>query len=247
MKRLLAIIFASSFALQLLHAQSNSFFIGVNGGANFSKFKYTVDLAELYPTSTSLPGLNGGLVAGLRLNNFTITSGAQYIQKGGHYATENFVDQGGTGFLAADEKLHFVSIPVLLGYEKNLGYNFGISLAMGPSFNIGLTGKIDESIEYYGSDDISVEHYTAKFGSSVNDDYRKTQVGFQFSPGLFFDINERSRITMGVTWDSGMNDNYNPRYKEANTFFEDYRGNQFSRSTILTIGYQYHISFGDRY
>ena len=185
MKRLLAIIFASSFALQLLHAQSNSFFFGLDAGANFSKFKYTVDLAELYPTSTSMVGLNGGLVAGIKLNNFTITSGARYIQRGGQYATENFEDQGGTGFLAADEKLHFVSIPVLLGYEKNLGHNFGFSLAMGPSFNIGLTGKIDESIEYYGSDDISVEHYTAQFGSSVNDDYRQTQVGFQFSPGLF--------------------------------------------------------------
>ena len=45
----------------VLMAQSNSFFVGANGGANLSKFKYTEDLSELYPTTNSIFGLNGAL------------------------------------------------------------------------------------------------------------------------------------------------------------------------------------------
>jgi hypothetical protein len=227
--------------------QHNSFFIGGNGGANFSKFKHTEDLAELYSSSSSLTGLNGGLTLGFQIENITLTTGLQYMRKGGHYETDNFEDQQGTGFLAADEKLHYLSVPLLLGYRARLTDNFGISLAMGPSFNMGLGGKIDESIEYYGSEDISTEQYVVKFGGGVNDDYRDLQMGFQFSPGLFFELNDRTQLTFNVTWDNGLNDSFNERYKQANTFFDDYKGNQYNRSTMLTIGYEYHFSFSDKY
>ena len=247
MKQLTGFLILFAFTLTTLHAQNSSFFIGANGGVNFSKFKHTVDLAELYSTSNALTGVNGGFIAGFQIGRFTLTSGLQYVQKGSHYETDNFQDIEGTGFFSADEKLHFLSVPILLGYRKKFDSGIGVSFAMGPSFNIGLGGNIDEVTEFFGSDEIREENYTVDFGNGVNDDYRSLQMGFQLSPGLFFDINERSKLTFNVTWDIGLNDMFNPRYKQANTFFDDFEGNQFNRSTMLTIGYERHFSFGDKY
>ena len=246
MKSLTKLLIVFLLPLNVMFGQS-SFFIGANGGTNFSKFKYTEDLAELYSNSTSLVGLNGGMTIGFEIQNFTLSSGLNYIQKGGHYETDNFTDANGVGFLAADERLHYLSIPLTLGYRAHLTPSFGISLAMGPTFNMGLNGKIDESIEYFGSEDIATQQYKVSFGNSVNDDYRSLQMGFQFAPGLFYEINDRSKLTFNVIWDNGVGDSYNERYKQANTFFDDYKGNQFNRSTMLTIGYEYHINFSDKY
>ena len=247
MKYFTHILLVMALSCSGLYAQQSSVFIGAQGGVNFSKFRHTVDLAELYSTSNSLTGINGGVTAGLQIGNFTLSSGVQYIQKGGHYETENFTDGQGTGFFAADERLHYLAVPLLGGYRKDLSPGFGFSLAMGPVFNMGLGGKIDETIEYYGQEDVSVENYTVKFGSGVNDDYRNLQVGFQLSPGLYFNLNDKSKLTLNVTWESGLNDAFNPRYKQANTFFDDFKGKQFNNSTMLTIGYEYHFSFADKY
>ena len=247
MNYLTRILIALPLILQGLYAQSNSIFIGANGGVNFSKFKHTVDLAELYSRSSTLTGLNGGITAGFQIHNFTLSTGLNYLQKGGHYETDNFQDALGTGFFSADERLHYLSVPLLLGYRQPVNRHFGFSLAMGPSFNMGLGGKIDEEIEYFGSEEVSTQNHTVRFGSGLNDDYRKMQMGFQFSPGLYYAFNDKSKLTLNATWDSGLSDSFNERYKKANAFFSDYRGNQFNRSTILTIGYEYHFSFQDKY
>ena len=93
------------FSLAALHAQHNSFFIGATGGGNFSKFKFTEDLKELYPNTSGIFGLNGGVTLGFEIQNFTLSSGIQYIRKGGEYQTDNFDDEVGTGFLSSSNKV----------------------------------------------------------------------------------------------------------------------------------------------
>ncbi len=247
MNFLTRIIIALALTLNVLYAQNNSIFIGTTGGVNFSKLKHTVDLAELYSGSSSLTGLNGGVIAGLQIQNFTLSTGLQYIQKGGHYETDNFQDDLGTGFYSADEKLHYLAVPLLVGYRYPVSRRFGLSIAMGPTFNMGLGGKIDEYTEYYGTENVSTEHYTVKYGSGLNDDYKKMQMSFQLSPGLYYAFNDNSKLTFNVTWDSGLSDSFNGRYKQANDFFDTYKGNQFNQSTILTVGYEFHFSFEDKY
>lgn len=237
-----------AFCLTGLTAQRNSLYVGGNGGANLSKFKFTNELSELYSASNAIVGLNGGLVFGIQLGNITLSSGLQYVQKGGEYQTDNFEDDKGVGFFTARERLHFASVPLLLGYRKRLGDRFGVSVALGPSFNFGLGGKLDEEIEYFGEDlPAETTNYIVHFGNGVNDDYRPMQVGFQFSPGLFFEVNDRTRLTFNVTWDSGLGDSFNPRYKAANSFFDDYRGTMRNRTTMLSIGFERHFSIGDKY
>ncbi|MCB0547997.1 MAG: PorT family protein [Phaeodactylibacter sp.] len=247
MKTIITTLALALISLATLNAQHNSFFIGANGGGNFSKFKFTEDLAELYPNSNPVFGLNGGVSLGFEIQNFTISSGIQYIQKGGEYQTDNFDDEIGTGFFTGKEKLHYISVPVLAGYRKYLTPRFAISIAIGPSFNFGLGGTLDETTEYFGTDETTVDNYKVAFGNGLNEDYRSMQLGFQFSPGLVVALNENSKLTFNVTWDSGVSDVFNTRYKEANEFFNINTGDQLNRSTLFSVGYEYHFNFADRY
>lgn len=246
MKRL-AFILALLCPFLSITAQESSFYFGANGGFNASKFKFTEDLSELYTTSNPLVGLNGGLDVGFIIQNVSLSTGLHYVQKGSEYQTDNFVDETGTGFYSATERLHFLSVPVLVGYRLYLGDRVGVAVALGPSFNIGLSGKIDDRIEYFGTDDTVEENFQVAFGSGVNEDYKGVDVGFQISPGIFYEVNDKSRLMFRVTWDTSTSDTFNPRYKDANEFFEFNQGNQTNHSTMFTIGYEYHFTFSDKY
>lgn len=247
MKRFAIAFLLVGFFVAAVQAQNSSFYIGVNGGINTSKLKHSEGLHELYPISSTRTGLNGGVDFGFELSGFTLSSGLHYIQKGGVYETDNYQDNLEIAYLTAEEKLHFLSVPILVGYRKYITDNVAFSLNIGPSINVGLKGKLDETTEYFGSTDIQTEHYNVTYGSSVNDDYRKVQVGFQISPGVVFALNENAKLKFNVTWDSGLKDSFNPRYKEANDFFKTYPGEQRNQSTVFTVGYEYHFSFADRY
>ena len=247
MKTIITTLALALISLATLNAQHNSFFIGANGGGNFSKFKFTEDLAELYPNSNPVFGLNGGVSLGFEIQNFTISSGIQYIQKGGEYQTDNFDDEIGTGFFTGKEKLHYISVPVLVGYREYLTPRFALSIAIGPSFNFGLSGNLDETTQYFGTDEVEIDNYKIAFGSGLNEDYRSMQLGFQVSPGIVVALNDNSKVTFNVTWDSGVADVFNQRYKDANEFFDINQGSQLNRSTIFSVGYEYHFNFADRY
>ena len=248
MKSLFAILsLVCTFGIVQINAQTNSFYIGARAGANASQFRFTEDLKELYPTVNKLWGLNGGFDMGLQMSNWTISTGVHYMQKGSEYQTNNFEENGTTAYFTGRERLHFVTIPVLLGYREMLTDNVGWTISAGPSFNFGLGGKIDETTEYFGNDEVGFQNHKVSFGEGVNDDYKSTQVGFQISPGLFIELNEKSKVNFGVTWDFGTSDMFSKRYKTANEFFNVYKGNQVHRNTVFTIGYEYHFNFEDKY
>ena len=245
----IALVFALliPMSLMVVNAQNSSFYIGGNTGVNLSKFKFTEDLKELYPTSNKILGLNGGIDLGFEISNFTIATGVHYVQKGSEYQTANFEDENGVGFYSATERLHYVSIPIIFGYRKYFGDAVALSFAFGPSINFGIGGKIDDQIEYFGSDAIEQQNYKVLFGEGVNEDYKSTHMGFQVSPGIIYKMNENSKLKFNVTWDFGTSDMYNPRYKNANAFFDNNKGDQLNRTAMFTVGYEYHFSFGDKY
>lgn len=226
----------------------SAFFLGAHTGVNGSKFRFTEDLSELYQTSDRLAGLNVGLDAGFQVGNWTFATGLAYLQKGGTYETGTFTDEEGrTGYFSARERLHFLNVPVTLGYSGRLANKIGYTVAAGPSFNFGITGRIDETTEYFEEDFPVVQNQKVAFGSGVNDDYRGTQVDFRLQPGVFFDVNRNSRITLNAVFDYGTKDAFNPRYRQANAFFDDFRGTLTGRMRAVTLGYQYRIPFADRY
>jgi hypothetical protein len=237
----------SVLSLTILTAQS-AFYLGTQAGVNGSKFRYTEDLLELYPTSDRLAGVNVGIDAGFQLGQWSFGTALQYIQKGSNYQTDTYTTEDGqTAYFYARERLHFLSVPVLVGYSDYLTNRIGYTLQAGPSLNFGITGRIDETTEYFGSEQTDFQNYKVEFGSGVNDDYRSSMVGFQFSPSLFFDIDHRNRLTLNAVWDLGTKDSFNPRYKAANDFFQVNRGTLTNRMAAITVGYQYRIPFADRY
>ncbi len=226
----------------------SAFYIGANAGVNGSKFRFTEDLKELYPTSNRLPGVNVGLDAGFQLGRWNFGTGVAYMQKGGRYETGTFTgDDGRTGFFSARERNHYISVPVQIGYNGSLTDRIGYRLAAGPSFNFGITGRIDENTEYFGDENPVVQNRKVEFGTSVNDDYRAMQLGFQMQPSLYFDLSRNSRLVLAANFDLGVNDAFNPRYRQANDFFREYKGEVTNRLAGVTLGYQYRIPFADRY
>ena len=130
----------------------------------------------MYPNSNPVFGLNGGVTVGFEIQNFTLSSGIQYIQKGAEYQTANFEDEVGTGFFTGKEKLHYLSIPVLVGYREYIAPRFALSIAIGPSFNFGLGGNLDETTEYFGTDEVKMDNYKILFGNGLNEDYRPVEL-----------------------------------------------------------------------
>ena len=226
----------------------SAFFLGTHAGVNGSQFRFTEDLSELYQTSDRIAGVNVGLDAGVQVGHWTFATGLAYLQKGGQYETGTFTaDDGRTGYFSARERLHVLNVPVTLGYSGRLADKIGYTVAAGPSFNFGLTGRINETTEYFEEEFPVTENQRVAFGSGVNDDYRGTQVDFRLQPGVFFDVNRNSRITLNAVFDYGTKDAVNPRYRQANPFFDDYKGTITGRMRAVTIGYQYRIPFADRY
>ena len=245
---LLAALLAGVVLAEASAQYGSAFYLGANAGMNASKFRFTEDLLELYPTSNRLPGVNVGLDAGFQLGVWNFGAGVGYTQKGGKYETGTFEDgEGRTGYFSARERLHYVSVPVQVGYSGLLTDRIGYRLAAGPSFNFGITGRIDETTEYFGEDFPDVQNRKVDFGSGVNDDYRGMQLGFQMQPSLFFDVSRNHRLVLAANFDFDVKDAFNPRYRQANAFFRDYKGDVTNRLAGITLGYQYRLPFADRY
>ena len=248
-RRVLATAAFLLMAVATVLAQGGSaFYLGAHAGANGSQFRFTEDLSELYQTSDRIAGVNVGLDAGVQVGHWTFGTGLGYVQRGGQYETGTFTEEDGrTGYFSARERLHFINVPVTLGYSGRLANKIGYTVAAGPSFNFGLTGRINETTEYFEEEFPVTQNHKVAFGSGVNDDYRGTQVDFRLQPGVYFDVNRHSRITLNAVFDYGTKDAFNPRYRQANAFFSDYRGTLTGRMRAVTLGYQYRIPVADRY
>ena len=247
LRRAALVLLATALTTAIALAQSG-FYLGTHAGVNASKLRLTEDLVELYPNSERIPGLNVGLDAGFQVGHWSFATGLGYLQKGGLYETETFTDEDGRrGYFSARERLHYINVPVTVGYSGRLAHRIGYTVAAGPSFNFGLTGRIDETTEYFEEEFPTVENQKVAFGSGVNDDYRGTQVDFRVQPGVFFDVSRNHRLTLNAVFDYGVKDAFNPRYRQANAFFRDNQGGVTSRMRAVTLGYQYRIPFADRY
>ena len=228
-------------------AQS-AFYLGTSAGVNGSKFRFTEDMLELYPEQERLPGLNVGLETGFQVGQWSFGTGLEYLQKGAKYQTGTFeTEEGQRGYFRARERLHFITVPVQVGYSAYLTDRIGYKVAAGPSFDFGITGRIDETTEFFGSDQTEFQNHKVEFGEGVNDDYNGMMTNFRLSPSLYMDLTRNHRLSLNAVWDWGVNDAFNERYRQANDFFRDHRGTLSTRMAAVTIGYQYRIPFSDRY
>jgi Outer membrane protein beta-barrel domain len=236
------------FSFFSLSAQSGLIF-GASGGINNSRISYS-NAVNMKTSTSNLMGYQGALTVGWQFsNNFALTSGLQYAQKGTKLADDNKAyrdDSNGQTFLGSqigEERTNFFTIPILARY-KFLSSDFGFTISSGLSLNMGQDGT---AFRYVQSNNNSKTYFgryeDVTFGDGINNLYNTFQVGFVLGAGLIVPINEKGRLTLNVAFDFGLSDAYNTRYKNANTIFEK----AFNRSTFFTLGYEHLLDIGDKF
>lgn len=222
-------------------AQNSSIFIGGGGGGNLSQYSFTSDYANVWTKSKPKPGLNGGLVFGVEFGAMAVVMGTNFIQKGGKAESDNYqLNNGSVGYLKAKEKTSFIQIPLLFRY-RFLSEKFGLTASAGPSFNIGLAGNTDLSLEAANGASTH-ESQTLNFGSGITDTYKRFQPGFMLGPGMLMKVGESGKLGVNIYWDFGFNA-VNDRSSSANGI----DGKISNISTILSVTYTHHFNFGDKY
>ena len=235
---MLALVAGAAFRVQ---AQGNSFFIGGGGGGNLSMYAFTSDYADIWTSSKPKPGLNGGVVFGMEFNKMAVVSGINFVMKGTKAETDNYqIDNGYVGYVKWRENTSFINVPLLFRF-RFLGEKFGLTASAGPSFNIALAGnsRLELEVADVGS---RSESGDVRFGSGINDNYKRFQPGFMLGPGMLMAVGEKGKLGVNIIWDLGFNA-LNKRRSEA----AGIDGKLSNVSTILNVTYTHHFTFGDKY
>jgi hypothetical protein len=170
-------LFSLMLLLNYSIAQKASF--GITAGATFASYKATVDIASI--TSETKTGFNVGLVMSSPISkNISFRPELKYVQKGGSYTEEGYSDK---------ITVSYIELP--MDFVFNTGTSKGMFFGgLGPSFNIGLSGKDKWD---YGDGDAGEDD--VKFGNGADDSFKPFEfgvnvlAGYQFAGGFFISAN----------------------------------------------------------
>lgn len=252
MKKLILTTAMAFVMILSMNAQNSSLLIGINAGANFSKLSYSGDFRLQGADEMRRLGFQGGLDIGFKYNSFALITGLQYSQRGGKVELKNtdvnnpfvFVDGiSDTGIYKDKVRMTQMSIPLLLRYQTKGKLAFTVTL--GPSINFGVGKVTSQSLfELENNTDKGPfdEEYT--LGDGASDLVKKSSVGFVFSPGLLYKVNDKGYFRAGIAYVNGGNI-ANPN---ASVQFEGGGGAKLngaikSTSLVFGIGYEHRIDF----
>ena len=168
---------------------------------NFSRgFARSVD----YIRST---GINGGLLVGAYFGEkFSVYSGLSYYNRA---FKQDFTLGGASSFITSSEKLKvsYLNIPLLVRY-KLFGERFGLMVAAGINYNIGLNGTslitdIDGTVTPPKTTERPVTDIS--LGSTAVDTYNGGYLGFVLNPSIFFQAGDNGKVFINFNFDFGGN------------------------------------------
>ena len=170
MKTTFSLFISCMLLINISKAQS----FGLTAGPNFSFYELRDDNVSY--TSDVITGFNAGLVASIPVaRKFSLRPEIKYVQKGGKSEEDGYSDK---------VTLNYIEVPV--NFVFNTHASKGMFFAgLGPSFNLGLSGK--------GKGDYG--DYDIKFGSSEDADFKSFEVGinatvgYEFANGFFLSAN----------------------------------------------------------
>lgn len=179
----------------ILPAQNN-FRVGVRGGINLSNVVVTGSDAQYFNSiKQSIGGFQIGLAAEIPiLGKLAIRTGIDAVSKG--FQLEE--TQLGVTYTGTSRPI-YLQLPVVLAYNGRLLY-FGA----GPYLGLGVAGRYKTSYANSGINPIPIdlgEEGDLKFGSSINDNYAASDVGFVVEAGIKVSI-----LRIGISYGASLKD-----------------------------------------
>jgi len=148
-----------------------------------------------------------------------VTAGIDWSMKGGSMSyTEPL--QIGSEIINFDATrrytLHYLELPIRLGFRYNARENLGLYGEMGPYFAVGVGGCHSLDIDGDGTDvrNREDEYSFDAFGSSANLDkqtFQRLDIGIGFRLGL--EYNNHYNLMLGFDW--GLSDIYRDSFRDA--------------------------------
>jgi len=257
MRNLILIILTIAVSCGSLAAQNSSLILGINGGTNFSKLGFTGDFSIQGETTSRAIGFQGGVDLGVKFGSFSFLTGFKYVQGGGNTELRRddpnnpFVLDNGTidvGVQNTSTSLSMISIPLLLRYESQGDLAFTVSL--GPVIHKA-TGSAKTEITYdlTASGSIGPDEVESTYGDLGNDLFSTGSVGFMFSPGVLYKLNDNGRLRFNLTYATRGTIN-NDNYLVADALgVRKVSGSIKSNAIMFEIGYEHRIdfNFGSQY
>jgi hypothetical protein len=142
-----------------------------------------------------------------------LTAGLDWTMKGGKAPLYDAIYNLEAGTLTYD--LHYLEIPVRVGFRYNMSESLGIYGEVGPYFAIGVGGKHKCRVDADGTDARLIEEQ-ATYAAFKNYDYPKE--GFQrWDAGISFRVGaeyeQHYNLMIGCDW--GLSDLYRGSYRDA--------------------------------
>ena len=185
-------------------SQAQSF--GIAAGPNFAF--YELKDGNVSFTSDMITGFNAGLVASIPVaRKFSLRPEIKYVQKGGKSEEDGYSDK---------ITLNYIEVPV--NFVFNTHASKGMFFAgLGPSFNLGLSGK--------GKGDYG--DYDIKFGGSEDDDFKPFEFGINATVGYEF----ANGFVVSANFNQGLNNVINTEGFDAE-YYNMYMG--------INVGFMFH-------
>lgn len=147
-----------------------------------------------------------------------VTAGIDWAMKGGKFKTIEYDPTDNTGTIYADAtqkaKLHYVEIPIRVGFRYNISKEIGVYGELGPYFAIGIGGKNKLKVDADGTQWNDVEDdgtWKAFKKSTVNANFQRWDAGFGFRVGA--EYNQHYNLMLGCDW--GITDMWRDDYRDA--------------------------------
>ena len=180
--------------------------------------------------NTEYDGKAGG-VFGFRLDYVLpkahgayVTAGADWTMKGGRYDTKtnevpfltsptDLIDVEDATIKAG---LHYIEIPIRVGFRYNISKEVGVYGELGPYFAVGLGGKHKLKVDADGSrwnklEDKNTWKAFKKNEEIGRDNFQRWDAGFGFRVGA--EYNQHYNLMLGCDW--GITDMWRDDYRDA--------------------------------
>lgn len=161
-----------------------------------------------------------------------VSAGAAWSMKGAK--TKGLFSIDGAPDLDATFKthLHYLEIPIHVGFRYNMDKQFGFYGEFGPYFAMGFAGRQSVSISADGYSQAEKDfRYNAFKNSSTLTSYQRWDAGLGILLGA--EYNQHYNLTLGFDW--GITDMYRDKYRDVN--LPGYKPRNFAFT--LAFGYRF--------